>query len=81
MVKLTVDQAKANTEILILPNKVQPTPMLIGQAFTELPNVAVFKQKDYIRLFHERENAENEDDNGQLTSLEVPKLPRRCVSL
>nr|CAI5831004.1 unnamed protein product [Callosobruchus analis] len=69
-VEIKIDQAKAYTELLVIPDEYQQVPLLIGQPFTEQNHIVVVKKDDQLRLF-----------DNDLYKIELPALPKPAVNL
>ncbi|KAH7980370.1 hypothetical protein HPB49_015331 [Dermacentor silvarum] len=57
-VNLTVDQATADVPVLIVPNESQAIPLIVGQPFTEQPQVTIVRRGNTSRIFEELEERE-----------------------
>nr|CAI5849821.1 unnamed protein product [Callosobruchus analis] len=68
--EIKIDQAKAYTELLVIPDEYQQVPLLIGQPFTEQNHIVVVKKDDQLRLF-----------DNDLYKIELPALPKPAVNL
>ncbi|KAL3200980.1 hypothetical protein MRX96_043170 [Rhipicephalus microplus] len=70
---LTVDQATADIPTLIVPNKSQAIPIIVGQPFTEQFHVTVVRRWNTVRISEEDEKG---DEIGiPLKSIEISNLP------
>nr|CAI5826329.1 unnamed protein product [Callosobruchus analis] len=68
--EIKIDQAKAYTELLVIPDEYQQVPLLIGQPFTEQNHIVVVKKDDQLCLF-----------DNDLYKIELPALPKPAVNL
>lgn len=50
-IEIVIDECKAALEFLVVPNKVQHIPVIVGQPFTELPGVIVYKTNEELKFF------------------------------
>ncbi|KAL1454785.1 hypothetical protein MTO96_043660 [Rhipicephalus appendiculatus] len=78
-VNLTVDQATADVPVLIVPNESQAIPIIVGQPFTEQPDVTVVRRRNAVHIFEVGKNGDEGDDT--LQSIKMPDLLRRPVCL
>ncbi|KAK9692778.1 hypothetical protein QE152_g34923 [Popillia japonica] len=76
-----VDEAKAVTEMFVLPDQVQQIPLLIGQPFTEQRHVTIIRRRNTLRLFNAPMTNKDEEDGDDLRAMNIPNLPKATVSL
>lgn len=55
-ITIEIDEFQAKLKFLIVPNAVQDIPVIIGQPFTELSGLVVYKTKDKIRFLKEKKS-------------------------
>lgn len=75
-VNLKVDDVEATVEVLVVNDSFMPTALLIGQNFTEIPSVTVFKDSSKL-YFYKSPNLHEQDHEHVLkmvttNSTEVP---------
>lgn len=70
-VALKVDLVEAQVDAHVVPDSAQNVPVIVGQPFTDLPNVMLVQKGGNLCLF----------DSNQATLPEVDKLPPRRVKL
>ncbi|KAK9739656.1 Reverse transcriptase (RNA-dependent DNA polymerase) [Popillia japonica] len=78
---IEVDEAKAVTEMFVVPDQVQQIPLLIGQPFTEQRHVTIIRRRNTLRLFNEPMTNKDDEDGDDLRALNIPNLPKATVSL
>ncbi|KAL3193122.1 hypothetical protein MRX96_058617 [Rhipicephalus microplus] len=61
----TVDQARADVPVLIVPNESQVITIIVGQPFTEQPHVTVVRRRNSVRIFKEKKNLNKSDHRLQ----------------
>ncbi|KAJ8940809.1 hypothetical protein NQ314_010567 [Rhamnusium bicolor] len=72
--EIEVDEAKAKTEILIVPNDAQNIPLLIGQPFTEQKHIVIVRRRSTLRLFNEPLVTEEQDDETKISLCAKDKI-------
>ena len=68
---LKVDLFEANVDSHVVSDAAQDVPVIVGQPFTDIPNVILVQKSGNLRLF----------DAHQETLPEVDKLPPRKIIL
>lgn len=74
-VELTIDDVSGSTEVLVVPNAVQPYPVMVGRSWTELPHVAMLKKDDTLFFGDKDDFPFKEIDVTELS----PKVELRAV--
>lgn len=76
-VEIEIDQAKAFTKLLVVPDNYLDIPLLLGQPFTEQKHIVIIKRGDQLRIFED----EHIEDQSNLTKIQIPTLPMQKVNL
>lgn len=76
-VTMEVDQATANTKVLIVPDYCQQIPLLIGQPFTEKEHIVIVRRGNILRIFEEQKISEDDC----LRQFNIPDLPKPKINL
>lgn len=58
-VDLIIDQVTANIDLLVVPDDSMHVPLLIGQTFTELPQIVVHKTSDKLEILEAGQTKES----------------------
>lgn len=80
--RLELGECTAELEFLVVPDEVQAIPVIVGQSFTELPDVVVIKDAETLQFLRKRPA----DGRGKLRAAEATIIPPnhigfvRCVS-
>ncbi|KAK9727837.1 Reverse transcriptase (RNA-dependent DNA polymerase) [Popillia japonica] len=77
---LKVDQARAETEILVVPNSCQKIPLVIGQPFTEQKHIVLVRKGKNIYSGVTRSKNKFMDVDS-LQNFKVPALPEAKINL
>lgn len=67
---LSVDDIPAQVEFVVVPDFYMPCDIIVGQTFTELPNLVMYKTSNNL-MFYEAPNLSSSDDYGLKIKLDA----------
>lgn len=75
---IKVDQAEAQTKLLVIEDQYQTIPLIIGQPFTENDYIVIIRRGNTLRIFEDKQFEKSDDC---LKNLEIPDLPKPKINL